>query len=113
MNAQHLVEQAEQMMEQYLDDLKTIVNIDSGTYTKPGIDRVGAYLQERFQDFGFSTHVEQQEQFGNHLVATHTGSATKGPHILLIGHIDTVFPAGEVQKRPFAISQQNLSLIHI
>ena len=107
MNAQHLVEQAEQMMEQYLDDLKTIVNIDSGTYTKPGIDRVGAYLQERFQDFGFSTHVEQQEQFGNHLVATHTGSATKGPHILLIGHIDTVFPAGEVQKRPFAISQQN------
>jgi glutamate carboxypeptidase len=107
MNAQQLVEQAEQMMEQYLDDLKTIVNIDSGTYTKPGIDRVGAYLQERFQNFGFSTHVDQQEQFGNHLVATHSGSAAEGPHILLIGHIDTVFPAGEVQKRPFTISQQN------
>ncbi len=107
MNSQQMVEQAEQMMAQYLDDLKTIVNIDSGTYTKSGIDRVGAYLQERFHDFGFSTHVEQQEQFGNHLVATHTGSAAKGPHILLIGHIDTVFSAGEVQKRPFAISQQN------
>ncbi len=107
MNAQQMVEQAEHLMEQYLDDLKTIVNIDSGTYTKSGIDRVGAYLQERFHDFGFSTHVDQQEQFGNHLVATHTGNTAKGPHILLIGHIDTVFSAGEVQKRPFAISQQN------
>ena len=26
---------------------------------------------------------------------------------MLIGHIDTVFPAGEVERRPFAISQQN------
>jgi len=107
MNPQQMVEQAEHLMEQYLDDLKTIVNIDSGTYTKPGIDHVGAYLQERFQDFGFSTQIDQQDQFGNHLIATHTGNAAKGPHILLIGHIDTVFPAGEVQKRPFAISQQN------
>ena len=39
MNPQQMVEQAEHLMEQYLDDLKTIVNIDSGTYTKAGIDR--------------------------------------------------------------------------
>ena len=107
MNAKECMEQAEQLLEPYLADLKAIVNIDSGTYTKPGIDRVGAYLQERFQDFGFATQIEQQTEYGNHLVATHTGSAATGPHILLIGHIDTVFSEGEVQKRPFAISQQN------
>lgn len=107
MNAHQIVAQAEQLMDQYLDDLKTIVNIDSGTYTKPGIDQVGAYLQERFQAFGFSTRFDRQEQFGNHLVATYTGTALNGPRILLIGHIDTVFPEGEVQRRPFAISQQN------
>ncbi len=107
MNARQFVEQAEQLMGQYLDDLKTIVNIDSGTYTRAGIDRVGAYLQERFQSFGFSTHIDRQEQYGNHLVATHTGSAPEGPRLLLIGHIDTVFPEGEAQRRPFAISQQD------
>src|SRR5436190_1626607 len=107
MNVRQVVQQAEQLMEQYLDDLKTTVNIDSGTYTKHGIDRVGAYLQERFQSFGFSTRIDRQEQYGNHLVATHTGNAPQGPRILLIGHIDTVFPAGEVERRPFAISQQN------
>src|SRR5437764_3789120 len=107
MNVRQVVQQAEQLMEQYLDDLKTTVNIDSGTYTKRGIDRVGAYLQERFQSFGFSTRIDRQEQYGNHLVATHTGNVPQGPRILLIGHIDTVFPAGEVERRPFAISQQN------
>ncbi len=107
MNVHQVVQQAEQLMEQYLEDLKTTVNIDSGTYTKRGIDRVGAYLQERFQTFGFSTRIDRQEQYGNHLVAAHTGNAPQGPRILLIGHIDTVFPAGEVERRPFAISQQN------
>src|SRR6266699_307380 len=107
MNTYQVVDQAEQLMQQYLDDLKTIVNIDSGTYTRSGVDRVGAYLQERFQAFGFSTRFDRQEQFGNHLIATHTGNIPAGPHILLIGHIDTVFSEGEAQRRPFAISQQN------
>ena len=107
MNAHQIVEQAEQLMQQYLDDLKTIVNIDSGTYTGSGVDRVGAYLQERFQVFSFSTRFDRQERFGNHLIATHAGNAPTGPSILLIGHIDTVFSEGEAQRRPFAISQQN------
>jgi glutamate carboxypeptidase len=101
------VEQAERLMQDYLDDLKAIVNIDSGTYTKAGVDRVGAYLQERFQDFGFSTTIDRQEQYGNHLIATHSGSASNGPHLLLIGHMDTVFSEGEAEKRPFALGQRN------
>jgi len=101
------IERAEHVMEPYLDDLKTIVNIDSGTYTKAGIDRVGSYLQERFQAFGFSTHVDKQEDYGNHLIATHRGKTQGGPRILLIGHIDTVFSEGEAERRPFTIVQQN------
>jgi len=91
----------------YLEDLETIVNIDSGTFTKPGIDRVGAYLQERFTDFGFSTYFDRQEQYGDHLVATHTGSNPNGPRLLLIGHIDTVFSEGEAVRRPFDITRKN------
>jgi len=101
------IERAEQLMDAYLDDLKTIVNIDSGTFTKAGVDRVAAYLQERFQELGFSTRFEQQEHYGDHLVATHQGNAPGGPRILLIGHIDTVLPDGEAGRRPFAISQRD------
>ncbi len=95
------------MLDPYLEDLKAIVNIDSGTFTKAGIDRVGAYLQERFTDFGFSTSFDRQTQYGDHLVATHTGSNPKGPRLLLIGHIDTVFSEGEVARRPFAIKRSS------
>ena len=101
------IERAEQLMDAYLDDLKTIVNIDSGTFTKAGVDRVAAYLRERFQGLGFSTRFDQQEHYGDHLVATHQGNAPGGPRILLIGHIDTVLPDGESGRRPFAISRRD------
>src|SRR5689334_15398549 len=106
--SQHpLVERAEKILDPYLEDLKAIVNIDSGTYTKEGVDRVGVYLQQRFNASGFSTYFDQQSEFGNHLVATHKGNAPDGPRILLVGHMDTVFPDGEAERRPFSIGQQN------
>jgi glutamate carboxypeptidase len=103
----HDIEQAQSYMDEYLHDLKTIVNIDSGTYTKAGIDRVGAYLQDRFQALGFSTYFDRQEQYGDHLIATHTGQSQRGPRILLIGHIDTVLADGEAERRPFTIKGHN------
>jgi glutamate carboxypeptidase len=101
------VEQAEHILEPFLQDLKAIVNIDSGTYSKAGVDRVGAYLQERFSDFGFHTSVDRQPEYGDNLVATHSGNAPTGPRILLIGHMDTVFSDGEAQRRPFTLAQHN------
>ena len=106
MNTAGSIERAEGLIDQYLDDLKNIVNIDSGSYNKQGVDRVGAYLQERFQAFGFSTRIERREQYGDHLIATHNGNAPNGPRLLLVGHMDTVLADGEAQRRPFTISQQ-------
>ena len=107
MQKHYLVERAEQIIEPYLADLKAVVNIDSGTYNKVGVDHVGAYLQERFHTFGFSTYFDIQQEYGNHLVATHHGNALDGTRILLIGHMDTVFPDGEVGRRPFSIVEQD------
>lgn len=100
------VAKAEQIIEPFLVDLKTIVNIDSGTYTREGINQVTTYLQTRFRDFGFNTSVDEQQEYGNHLVATHKGSAANGPRILIIGHTDTVFPEGEVARRPFTLGER-------
>ncbi len=107
MQKHYLVERAEQIIEPYLADLKAVVNIDLGTYNKVGVDHVGAYLQERFHTFGFSTYFDIQQEYGNHLVATHHGNAPDGARILLIGHMDTVFPDGEVGRRPFSIVEQD------
>ncbi len=107
MQKHYRVEHAEQLIEPYLADLKAVVNIDSGTYNKVGVDRVGTYLQERLHDLGFATYFDKQSEYGNHLVATHYGNRPNGARILLIGHLDTVFPDGEVGQRSFTISEQN------
>ncbi len=107
MQTQIVVAQAERLMDSFLADLQTIVNIDSGTYTKPGIDRVVAYLQQRFHDFGFTTTIDEQQERGNNIIATHAEKNAQGPRILLIGHTDTVFSEGEAERRPFTISERD------
>lgn len=101
------VEQAESIMESFLADLQAMVNIDSGTYIKEGVDRLGLWLQQRFQRLGFQTYFDEQQKYGNHLVAVHTGNNPQGPRLLLIGHMDTVFPDGEARRRPFSCTQLN------
>ena len=98
---------AEQIIDRFLVDLKTIVNIDSGTFVKAGIDQVAEYLQQRFHEFGFATEIDYQQEYGNNLVATHMGRNPHGPHILVVGHMDTVFPAGEAERRPFTLSERD------
>ena len=95
------IEQARQLLPELLKDLEAIVNIDSGTYNKAGVDHVGAYLQKRFADLGFATSFDPQQEYGDHLVATRKGDHPRGARVLLIGHMDTVFPDGEAEKRPY------------
>ncbi len=106
MQKNRFVEHAERIIEPLLADLAAIVNIDSGTFTKAGVDEVGAYLEKRFHDFGFVTYFDAQERYGNNLVATRRGANSMGPRLMLIGHIDTVFPAGEVARRPYSVSER-------
>jgi glutamate carboxypeptidase len=101
------LERAEQIMDAYLADLRAIVNIDSGTYTPQGVNRVGAYLAERFKGWGFATRFDRQSEYGDHLIATRQGTNPSGPRLLFIGHIDTVFPEGESARRPFALSERD------
>ncbi|MGC1301152.1 MAG: glutamate carboxypeptidase [Caulobacteraceae bacterium] len=84
-----------------LDLLKQVVNIDSGTGDAEGAARVESILIPRLQALGASIRKVPAEApgLGDNLVATFTGSG-KG-RILMIGHIDTVFPAGTVKTWSF------------
>jgi glutamate carboxypeptidase len=106
MDMSALLDVARSQLDSFLSDLERLVNIDSGTYTPDGVALVADALQTRFEAAG--ALVERVpgkrfdgEQYGPHLVARWPG-AGKG-RILLIGHMDTVFPAGEVARRPFRI----------
>src|SRR5689334_8674406 len=70
--------------------LEEIVNINSGTINFAGVRRVADVLRPRFEALGFKVRWEDGATFGRagHLIAEHPG---RGRHVLLIGHLDTVF----------------------
>ena len=86
-----------------IDLLRDVVNIDSGSFDKEGVDAVGARFEQHFADYGIETWREPHDVYGDavHGLITKPGSNEKP--ILLMGHRDTVFPKGEVAKRPFTI----------
>ncbi len=88
----------------YLHDLETLVNIDCGTHNKVGVDTVGRIVQERLREFGADVTAFPQKEYGDCLYGRWEGkgpSASSGTRLLLIGHMDTVYSDGTVQKFPF------------
>ncbi len=79
----------------WIEDLKKVVEINSYTLNKAGVDRVGKVFREWFSQIGFECEIFQRELIGDHLLFK-SKSANK-QKILLLGHLDTVFPSGEFE----------------
>lgn len=78
--------------------LERLVEINSGTYNPPGVKAVADVLAERFIALGFDVEwVEPPPEVerGGHLVARRAAAGEGAPHVLLIGHLDTVFEPGD------------------
>ena len=85
--------------------LQTLVNTDSGSYDKPGVDAVGGHIREFLDQHGIASEVTPDEKFGDAISATvgQDSPPFGNRPILLMGHRDTVFPKGEPTRRPFKI----------
>jgi glutamate carboxypeptidase len=98
---------AEAAFDAYIDDLVTMVNIDCGTYVSTGVNEIADIMLERFRERGWEVEriphspAEGAPQLGDILVATLKGAVTGGRRVLLVGHMDTVFPEGTAVERPF------------
>ncbi len=84
-----------------VDLLEKVVNIDSGTYLKEGVNQIGSIIVPKLHELGFEVERLPQADFGDHLLARKGGTSTK--RLLCICHMDTVFPEGEAKRRPFRI----------
>ncbi len=89
----------ERSLPDYLADLERLVNVDCGSYTKAGVDQIGAWVSDRLRSLGADVTSEPHDDLGDTVIGVLHGSGEKSA--LLVGHMDTVFDAGTVATRPF------------
>ena len=82
----------------FLSDLAALVNVDCGTHNKAGVDRVGEWIGARCAAWDW--HVERfpVTEHGDCWLARLRGDGMG--RILLMGHLDTVYPDGTAAARP-------------
>ena len=85
--------------------LEELVNTDSGSFDIEGIDRTGTILHQHLEAAGIPCEVIEQpgSSFSLRARLEPRDLQTNRRHVLLLGHRDTVFPAGEAARRPFRI----------
>ncbi len=86
---------------QYIEELRELCSIDSYSYHKPGLDKMALFLAARMRGLGMHATIIERESWGNDLLGTLHGNG--GGNVLLLGHMDTVYPVGIAAARPVQV----------
>lgn len=96
-----------------VETIRQLVEIESPSDVKQSVDRLGTVLASRFAELGGRVHVHPAEKFGNHLQVEFKGAGHRNPKpnqkpVLLLGHMDTVYPIGTISKMPCRVAKGRL-----
>ncbi len=90
-----------------LELLEAAVNIDSGSSNKTGADAMATLMESFLAGAGLSAMRHRLQTHGDCISAEIRGASFgKDGHVMLLGHMDTVFPAGTAARRPFRIQDE-------
>ncbi len=81
----------------FFKDLETIININSYTQNKAGVDKVAHLFDKWFLELGFEIQTYHRELIGNHKYYK-SKHIFENKKLLLLGHLDTVFPPDTFEK---------------
>jgi glutamate carboxypeptidase len=85
----------------YLRDLEHFVNMDSGTHDEKLVQQAGEFAAQRFRELGCAIEWVSSPDMAiaDSYIARLTGGDAR--KVVLLGHHDTVYPAGTTTQRPF------------
>jgi glutamate carboxypeptidase len=78
--------------------LRQLVETESPSHDKAAVERVGAIVAQAAGSLGAAIQFIPNEATGDHVIARWDGG---GDGILMLCHMDTVFPVGTLAKMPF------------
>lgn len=91
--------------EEYMKDLETLVNIDSGSNDIDGLNKVADFICAKYESIGLSPVRTEQGPNKRPYIEVYTHPEDEEVDVLFLGHLDTVFDHGTAQERPFTISE--------
>lgn len=92
---------AHKRLSQYTEELRELCSIESYSYHKSGLDEMALFLAARMRGLGMHATIIERESWGNDLLGTLQGNGSG--NVLLLGHMDTVYPVGIARARPLQI----------
>ena len=92
-----LLEFCERERDWLIDTTTALVQHESPTPDKAAVDRCGRVLRRRLEEMGASVEMAASADTGDHLLA---GIGDGPTRVLLLGHIDTVWPLGQLDRMP-------------
>jgi glutamate carboxypeptidase len=105
--AHQLAADIERELPELLSLLERLVNIDSGSYHASGVNAVIDLVAEQLARLGFVIERTPVPGRGDQMTARR--SIGSGPRLLILGHADTVWPAGTAVEWPFARTGERLT----
>jgi glutamate carboxypeptidase len=92
--------------------LKLLVETESPSHDKAAVDRLGALVAEEARKLGAQIEIIANKETGDHILAkfpSRSRSPVEEKPILLLCHMDTVFPLGTIRKFPFREADGKIS----
>lgn len=88
-----------------LNLLKNLVELESPSDNKIAVDKCSSYIVKEFKKIGCLSKSIKQEDVGDFQVIEYpaVAAAKENNPILILTHIDTVWPVGRIARRPFYI----------
>jgi glutamate carboxypeptidase len=87
--------------------IRRLVEIESPSDNKQAVDHLGSMLAGRFEGLGGHAKFHRTQDFGDHLQVDFEGQRGRKP-ILLLGHLDTVYPLGTLAEMPCRVANGRL-----
>jgi glutamate carboxypeptidase len=85
--------------------LGEFVRCESPSHDKAAVDRCGQLVAREWKRRGANVRILRQAERGNHVRAEiWLGKGKPARQIMVLGHLDTVYPLGTLAKMPFRVS---------
>jgi len=97
----------EERKDDIIQTIRQLVEVESPTEDKQSVDRLGSLLAGRFEKLGGHAKFHRTQHFGDHLQVDFSGRRGGKP-VMLLGHLDTVYPMGTLATMPCRLSDGRL-----